>query len=72
MKKFKHYGAVATLVLNPDQCIGCALCTQVCPHQVFEMTDRSARISDLDACMECGACVTNCPTNALGVTPGVG
>ncbi|HCY84068.1 MAG TPA: 4Fe-4S ferredoxin [Desulfobacteraceae bacterium] len=72
MKDFRHYEAVSTLALDRDKCVGCTLCTQVCPHQVFEMRDRKADIVDFDACMECGACVTNCPSEALSVNPGVG
>lgn len=72
MKDFRHYEEVATLVLDQDKCVGCTLCTQVCPHQVFEMDDHKASIVDFNACMECGACVNNCPTQALSVNPGVG
>ncbi|MCG8689317.1 MAG: 4Fe-4S binding protein [Desulfobacterales bacterium] len=72
MKDFRHYEDVATLVLDKDLCVGCTLCTQVCPHQVLEMQDTKADIVDFNACMECGACVQNCPTGALNVSPGVG
>ena len=72
MKDFHHYAAVSTLALDPDKCVGCSLCTQVCPHHVLEMDNRKAAVVDLDACMECGACVSNCPSGALTVNPGVG
>ena len=72
MKDFRHIDGVATLVLDQEKCIGCTLCTQVCPHQVLEMQDKKAAIVDFDACMECGACVNNCPTQAISVNPGVG
>ncbi|WDP89886.1 MAG: 4Fe-4S binding protein [Desulfobacter sp.] len=73
MKDFRYYEDVATLVLDRDKCVGCTLCTQVCPHRVLEMdVDNRARIADLNGCMECGACVTNCPSGALAVSPGVG
>ena len=72
MKAFRHYAGVSTLELDTDKCIGCTLCTHVCPHHVLEMADKKAEIADLDGCMECGACVNNCPTGALVVNPGVG
>lgn len=72
MKEFRHYDAVSTLVLDSEKCIGCSLCTHVCPQHVFEMADKKAQIIDFNACMECGACVTNCPSQALSVNPGVG
>ena len=72
METLRYLEDVSTLLLDEQKCIGCTLCTQVCPHAVFEMADKKARIIDLDACMECGACVNNCPSGAIEVSPGVG
>lgn len=72
MKDLRYLDDVSTLVLDPDKCIGCSLCTHVCPHAVFEMSDKKARLVDYNACMECGACVNNCPSGAIRVNPGVG
>ena len=63
---------VVTLRLNVENCIGCQVCTQVCPHQVFQMENKRARIVKIEACMECGACARNCPTAAIDVHSGVG
>ncbi|MCL2492465.1 MAG: 4Fe-4S binding protein [Clostridiales bacterium] len=68
----KYLKNVSTLTLDPDTCIGCGKCTEVCPHGVFEIADKKARILDKNSCMECGACVLNCPANALEVNAGVG
>ena len=72
MKNIRYLENVATLILDKEACIGCSLCTVVCPHGVFEMVDSKAVIVDLNGCMECGACVNNCPVYAIKVTPGVG
>lgn len=72
MKSLRYLDDMATLKLDGEKCVGCGMCTQVCPHGVLEMQDRKAQIVDLNGCMECGACSTNCPTEALSVTPGVG
>lgn len=72
MESLRYLEDVSTLKLNEDLCIGCGLCTQVCPHGVFELKNSKAEIIDFDACMECGACVNNCPVNAIEVNPGVG
>lgn len=72
MKDFRYLPGVATLVVDPKACIGCKLCTIVCPHGVLAMDDDRVEIVDRDGCMECGACARNCPTAAVTVTPGVG
>ncbi len=72
MQDLRYLPGVSTLKLKSDQCIGCGQCTLVCPHRVFIVEDRQARIVDKDGCMECGACATNCPVDAIVVTPGVG
>jgi len=70
--QLRYLSNVVTLALNAEKCVGCGLCLQVCPHQVFSLADGKARIDDRDACMECGACASNCPTEAIGVDAGVG
>lgn len=79
MKEFRYLPDVSTLRYDPDKCVGCGACAQVCPHQVLsapvregEQGRKRARLLDRDGCMECGACALNCPTQALQVTPGVG
>jgi ferredoxin len=63
---------VVTLKLNIDKCTGCGRCTEVCPHGIFEMSDKKARIVDRDRCIECGACSLNCAFGAISVKRGVG
>ena len=72
MKGFSYLRNVTTLELDPETCIGCGRCLEVCPHQVFSLTGNKARIIDFDACMECGACARNCPAAAIRVDAGVG
>ncbi len=64
--------SVNTLVYNAEQCNGCGMCVAVCPHVVFEMNERKARMIRPLACMECGACQLNCVTGAIKVDSGVG
>lgn len=70
--KHRHLKNVVTLRLYVDKCIGCGNCAEVCPHSVFCMNEKKARIEDKDCCIECGACAKNCSVNAITVDSGVG
>jgi ferredoxin len=72
MSSLRYLGDVVTLQFDEQKCIGCGMCSVVCPHGVFVVEDRKARIADRDACIECGACAGNCPVEALTVKAGVG
>jgi NAD-dependent dihydropyrimidine dehydrogenase PreA subunit len=72
MENLRYLPGVSTLQLNAEACIGCGMCSMVCPHDVFKRNNRKTAIRDHDGCMECGACAKNCPTAAIKVTPGVG
>ena len=63
---------VTTLEYDQSRCTGCRMCVEVCPHNVFKMTDKRAEVINRDRCMECGACAINCITGALTVKQGVG
>jgi NAD-dependent dihydropyrimidine dehydrogenase PreA subunit len=68
----KYLSGVTTLKYDPEKCVGCGRCLEVCPHGVFEMNGKKAQIVDRDYCMECGACANNCEFEAITVDSGVG
>ncbi len=70
--KQQYLKNVVTLNMGEEKCIGCGMCREVCPHQVFKMEAGKARIQNIDNCMECGACARNCPAGAITVRAGVG
>ena len=70
--KHKYLKDVVTLKLETEKCTGCGRCVEVCPHNVFEISNKRAEIIDRDSCIECGACAKNCPFKAVTVKPGVG
>jgi NAD-dependent dihydropyrimidine dehydrogenase PreA subunit len=72
LETFRYLPDVTTLKVDTEACIGSGACVQVCPHRVFTLEEKKARVGDRDGCMECGACAVNCPVHAIGLTPGVG
>jgi len=70
--KHKYLKNVVSLTLNPEKCVGCWMCLNVCPHEVFSMNNGKAEITDKDSCMECGACAMNCAFEAIEVKSGTG
>lgn len=72
MREHRYLKNVATLAYEAARCTGCGLCTEVCPHRVFEIENGKARVRNGNLCMECGACARNCPFAAISVRAGVG
>lgn len=72
MKELRYIEGVTTLQLDEVTCIGCGMCAIVCPHAVYVVEEKKARIVERDRCMECGACARNCPVDAISVQAGVG
>ena len=72
MKQLEYLKDVVTLQLDIEKCIGCYMCTLVCPQAVFIQDNGKVQIRERDHCMECGACAKNCPADAIFVKVGVG
>ena len=70
--KHKYLKNVTTLSYTEGKCSGCGICTEVCPHGVFDLSGGKARIIEKDSCIECGACALNCPAKAIEVNAGTG
>ena len=62
------------LKFHPDRCIGCRLCSRVCPSNAIEIVKvegeekRFKAIVRLDKCIFCGQCVDTCNKDALEST----
>ena len=51
METFRYLPNVTTLRLNEKDCVGCGMCEIVCPHGVFSLHNKKARIHDIDGCL---------------------
>jgi heterodisulfide reductase subunit A len=69
----KGYVSVDPIVSNVDKdtCIGCRLCTSLCPYQAIRMVkdeNNKPKAETLVAsCKACGICASHCPTFAISM-----
>ncbi len=64
----------SSMVLEPEKCISCGLCVNVCPNQVINLTSEKDEnnkkvlktyVMNIGRCLLCGLCTEACPTSAL-------
>lgn len=53
--------------VNPEKCIACGLCQNICPAEVFsrDLMSGKSTVLHLERCQACGACIENCPAAAI-------
>ncbi|OGW18602.1 MAG: ferredoxin [Nitrospinae bacterium RIFCSPLOWO2_12_FULL_45_22] len=52
------------VVVDPDTCIGCQTCVEVCPHGAISMQEDKAVI-DQNLCKQAKECINTCPVEAI-------
>ena len=51
-------------VINKDKCVGCGICSKVCPTVTISIVDKKACV-DEKFCRGCGGCEQRCPMHAI-------
>jgi NAD-dependent dihydropyrimidine dehydrogenase PreA subunit len=56
-----------TVEVDPQKCISCGLCKNVCPAEVFgrDLIGGKSIVLRMESCQACGACIENCPALAI-------
>ncbi len=57
-----------SIEISRDACIGCGLCTEVCPGTLIRLDNcGKARIPRPERCWGCASCVKECPVQAIAM-----
>ena len=60
---------MTTLLVDPDLCTRCGICSVVCPMAIVDPADENSlpRVQDAKSamCIQCGHCEASCPSQAL-------
>jgi formate hydrogenlyase subunit 6/NADH:ubiquinone oxidoreductase subunit I len=51
-------------VIDPDECISCGSCSEVCTEDAISEGEDSYQI-DSEKCIDCGLCEDECPVDAI-------
>lgn len=49
----------------PDKCIGCTMCSRVCPADAISGEKKQTHVIDPAKCIKCGACMETCKFKAI-------
>lgn len=60
-KALMHY------IIDSHLCVGCTLCSRVCPVDAISGDKKTPHIIDSSICIKCGACMDKCKFGAISV-----
>ncbi len=60
---------VNRMKINPQRCVGCALCLPYCPEAAITMSREKKAVINRDKCIECAVCYNSsvCPVDAFEI-----
>lgn len=66
LQEIKVSSASAEIVIDPNLCVDCGLCTGVCPTEALTLHPETLRLTfTRSRCIVCEQCIPTCPTQAI-------
>ena len=60
-----HCQSLLAYEIMPDKCVGCSMCSRVCPVEAITGQLKKPYHIDKDKCIKCGACFEKCKFGAI-------
>ena len=57
----------SSVTVDVDKSIGCGVCVDVCPVEVYELKDGKAVVVNEEECLGCESCVEVCEQGAVTI-----
>lgn len=59
--------ALLNYKIDPAKCVGCTLCSRICPVSAISGEVKKPHVINPDKCIKCGACMEKCKFGAISV-----
>lgn len=53
------------IIIDPNQCIKCAVCVLTCFQGVLRKEPEGIKVDRASECTDCNECIDNCPMGAI-------
>lgn len=57
-----------SVIVDQEKCVGCGQCVDICPAEVYEMSDGHSEPVNYTECLGCESCVGVCENEAITIT----